>query len=146
MRASASLTVLALSTLLALPACDKPDVGSRCQLAWNANWKQDGTPPPPTPTTAQGDYFESGNTDCDDLICILSPAKPEAKYGKCSGEACGYCSKPCVSNRDCYSGDTGLVCDQVVLDPTFIATLDAQTAERYLGEIRTSNYCVAPQK
>jgi hypothetical protein len=67
MRAPAYLTALALLTVLAVPACDKPDVGSRCQLAWN----QQGTPPPPTPTTAQGDFFESGNTDCDDLICIV---------------------------------------------------------------------------
>ena len=28
-----------------------------------------------------------------------------------NGENCGYCSKPCVSNQDCYTSDTGLVCD-----------------------------------
>ncbi len=146
MRASVSIAALALFTLLAVPACDKPDVGARCNLAWNPNWQQDGTPPPPTPTTAQGDYFESGNTDCDDLICIVSPAKAGTQYGSCSGTACGYCSKPCVSNRDCYSGSTGLVCDQVVLDPTFIATLDPVTAQRYLGETRYSNYCVVARQ
>src|SRR5512142_1759541 len=134
MRAYALLTALALFSLLALPGCDKPDVGSRCTLGWNPNWQIDGTAPPPTPTTAQGDYFESGNTDCDDLICIVSPADATSRYGSCSGDACGYCSKPCVSDRDCYSSSTDLFCGQVVLDPLFIASLDAQTRARYLGE------------
>ncbi len=133
MRAPAYLT-LALFTLLALPACDKPDVGSRCVLAWGSG---DG----PTPATAKGDYFESGNASCDDLICIVSPATT-GRYSQCSGAACGYCSKPCVSDRDCYSGSTDLVCDQVILDPVFIASLDPQTAERYLGETRFTSYCV----
>lgn len=144
MRAPAFL-VLALFTLLALPACDKPDVGARCTLAWNPNWEEDGTAPPPTPATASGDYFESGNTDCDNLICIVSPAD-SGKYSSCSGGACGYCSKPCVSDRDCYSGETGLKCDQVVLDPVFIASLDEETRQRYLGEIRFTSYCVVARQ
>ncbi len=146
MRASASSLALALLTVLTLSACDKPDVGARCVLAWNPNWEADGTAPPPTPATAQGDYFETGNLICDDLICIVSPAQTSSKYGKCSGEACGYCSKPCVSNRDCYSGSTGLVCDQVILDPAFLATLDEITKQRYLGDIRLNSYCVVPRQ
>jgi hypothetical protein len=144
MRAPASFTAIALLTLLALPGCDKPDVGARCQLSWNPNWEQDGTPPPPTPATAQGDFFESGNLACDDLVCIVSPAPASSRYGGCSGDACGYCSKPCVSDRDCYSGDTGLLCLQVVLDPEFIALLDEETRQRYLSDITFSNYCVVP--
>lgn len=148
MRANAPSLALALLTLLTLSACDKPDVGSRCVLAWNANWEQDGTPPPPTPATAEGDYFELGNLGCDDLVCIVSQADAGSKFGSCSGDACGYCSKPCVSDRDCYSGKTGLKCQQVVLDPVFIAELDQRdpaTLQRYLGEIRTSSYCVVPR-
>ena len=140
----AALAVFALS---AFSGCDKPDVGSRCVLSWNPNWQQDGTAPPPTPSTAQGDYFESGNFTCEDLICIVSPAPASSQYGSCDGDACGYCSKPCVSNRDCYSSQTGLVCAQVVLDPVFIATLqnsDPDTLNRYLGDIRYTNYCVVP--
>ncbi len=145
MRASAKLAAFALFTLLALPACDKPDVGSRCPLTWNPNVGV----PAPTPTTALGDYFESGNPGCDDFICIVSKAKAGTRYGSCSGDKCGYCSKPCVSNRDCYSGSTGLVCDTVVLDQTFITTLQQQDPallSRYLGEIRLSNYCVVPRE
>ncbi len=135
---------IALITLLALPGCDKPDVGARCQLTWNA----DGQPPPPTPLTAEGDYFESGNLACDDLVCIVSRAPASSRYGSCSGDACGYCSKPCVSDRDCYSGETGLRCEPVVLDESFIATLEATNPmllQRYLGDIRATSYCVVPR-
>ncbi len=143
MRAPVSIAAFALFTLLALPACDKPDVGSRCTLSWNDKWKTDpSATPPPTPATAGGDYFESGNTDCDDLICIVSPAASGSKYGSCSGEACGYCSKPCVSDRDCYTSSTDLVCAQLILDPVFIASLDEATRQRYLGEIQFADYCV----
>lgn len=145
MRAPVHFAALALFTLLALPACDKPDVGERCKLSWNPN----ADVPPPTPTTALGDYFESGNLACDDLVCILSKASADSKYGKCSGGACGYCSKPCVANRECYTGSTGLICDAVVLDPTFISALEQTNPDllnRYLGEIRFSNYCVVPRE
>ncbi|BDG04927.1 adventurous gliding motility lipoprotein CglC [Anaeromyxobacter oryzae] len=135
--------LLVVSGVTAIAACQRPAVGSRCTLTWN---RADGSIPPPTPSTAQGDYFESGNIGCDDLTCIVSPAPEGSKYGSCSGEACGYCSKPCVSNADCYSSSTGLVCDQIVLDPAFLATLDETTKQRYLGEIRFSSYCVVPRQ
>jgi len=137
MRAHAPL-LLALLTLLTASACDKPDVGQRCVLAWS----QSGPIPPPTPATAQGDYFETGNLGCDDLVCIVSPAPAGSKYGTCAGDACGYCSKPCVSDRDCYTSSTGLKCQQLILDPTFLSTLDEITKQRYLGE---TNYCVVPR-
>lgn len=148
MRAHAPSLALALFTLLAASACDKPDVGARCVLGWNPNWQTDGTPPPPTPSTAQGDYFQTGNIGCDDLVCIVSPAEPNATYGTCAGTACGYCSKPCVSDKECYSGKTGLKCQQVILDPSFIALLQQQdplTLQRYLGDINVSSYCVIPR-
>ncbi len=141
MRAHAPCLALAL-ILLTASACDKPDVGQRCVLTWN----RDGPVPAPTPATAQGDYFETGNAQCDDLVCIVSPASPGTKYYDCSGSACGYCSKPCVSDRDCYSGSTGLKCQQLILDPTFLATLDELTRQRYLGETQNINYCVVPRQ
>lgn len=141
--------VVLLTSVCALAACQKPDVGARCTLAWNSSWKDDGTAAPPTPGTAAGDYFESGNVACDDLVCIVSPAPAGSRYGACGKEAtyeyCGYCSKPCVSNQDCYSSSTGLVCDQIVLDPAFLASLDPATKQRYLGEISFSSYCVVPR-
>ncbi len=130
---------------MALGACQNPDVGARCALAWNPNWATEGGAPPPTPQTASGDFFESGNIGCEDLVCIVSPAVADSKYGTCSGDACGYCSKPCVSDQDCYKSDTGLVCEKVVLDEAFLATLDETTKQRYLGETRFSAYCVVPR-
>jgi hypothetical protein len=137
--------VVLLASVCALAACQKPDVGARCTLTWMVN----GGTKPPTPATAAGDYFESGNVACDDLICIVSPSPAGSRYGACVDEpnyaGCGYCSKPCVSNKDCYSSSTGLVCDQIVLDPAFLATLDPATKQRYLGEISFSSYCVVPR-
>lgn len=149
--------VLALAPLLALSACQKPDVGARCTIQWGT-----GSEAAPRPDTVSADLFESGNSSCDDLICIVSPAAATSRYGACSGTACGYCSKPCVSNADCYNSDTGLVCRQMVLDPAFIAQLKTdptdvqpppagdgipdgqQILDRYLPDIRFSSYCAVP--
>lgn len=131
--------VLAATTLLALVACSNPDVGQPCTISWGSS---DGTPPPNPPTLlAEGgsDYFESGNLSCENLICILSPAPAGSRYG-----GGGYCSKPCVSDQDCFRSETGLVCRQMILDPTFLAQLDKTDPalkERYLGDVQFSNYC-----
>ena len=138
MRPRFTRLVLALAPLIALGACQNPDVGARCTLSW-------GTPPAPTPQNVTGDYFESGNIGCEDLVCIVSPAGTDTKYGTCSNDACGYCSKPCVPDQDCYKSDTGLVCQKVVLDDAFLQTLDETTKQRYLGETRFSSYCVVPR-
>ncbi len=136
---------LALLTLSALPGCDKPDVGARCELAWNA----ENIPPPPTPSSVESGshYFEAGNTACDDLICLVSHAETGSKYASCPEGKCGYCSKPCVSDRDCYSGETGLKCEQILLDPAFRALLeqrDPNLLRRYLGQIDGVSFCVVP--
>jgi hypothetical protein len=144
MRLVAPKWVLALVPVFAVLGCQKPDVGQRCALQWS------DPATAPTPQTTEGDYFQSGNTACDDLVCIVSPADVGDPYGSCSGTACGYCSKPCVSDDDCFKDETGLVCDQIVLDPKFIAQLDATeegraALERYLGDVRFSSYCVVPR-
>ena len=148
MRPHASGFLAALAAALALGACQDPDVGNPCKLGWNETWQQDGTPPPPTPQTAAGDYFESGNLGCDDLVCVVSPAGQDSRYGSCTDEenfVCGYCSKPCVSNRDCFTEDTGLVCDLLLLDPQYLASLDDATRQRYLADVAFSSYCVVPR-
>jgi hypothetical protein len=136
-----------LLSLVALAGCQKPDVGAPCTLQW-------GTDPavaPPTPQTAAGDYFQSGNTTCDDLVCIVSPITSGKYADRCTsgnGDGCGYCSKPCVSNQDCSTDETGLVCDLILPDPAFLARLDELdpgVRERYLGEIAFSSYCVIPR-
>jgi hypothetical protein len=137
MRSAASKLAVALAAV-ALAACQNPDVGDSCTLQWGS----DSSLPPPTPTTALGDYFQSGNTACDDLVCIVSPGANADGCIPGSGQNCGYCSKPCVSNDDCYTNETGLVCDLVLPDPAFIATLAPDVRERYLGDMTFSSFCV----
>jgi len=136
--ASSALALTLASSLLA--GCQSPDVGQRCELLWNAS----GSTPPPTPATVASDYFETGNAGCDNLVCIVSPQAPGARYYDCAGTQCGYCSKPCVSDKDCFKSETGLVCRQIVLDPAFIAALPPATRATYLADIQFSSYCAVP--
>jgi hypothetical protein len=142
MRMVRSAPVVALAALL-LAACQSPDVGQRCRLPSTAN-----APPGPTPDSAAGDFLEFGNAGCDNLVCIVSPKTPGSRYNTCSGSGadaqCGYCSKPCVSDQDCFKSETGLVCRQMVLDPAFIAGLDEATRTKYLADIQFSSYCAVP--
>lgn len=145
-----TIPLLALAPLLALVACQDPDVGNPCSLSWNPTWEADGTPPPPTPIalweSGGSDYFEAGNLACDDLVCIVSPAPEGSRYACNRNDyGCGYCSKPCVSNQDCFESDTGLVCRQMVLDPVFLEQLDPATRDRYLSEVQFSSYCAVPR-
>jgi hypothetical protein len=142
MRFRSPLAALAIA-VVALAGCQSPDVGGDCTLTWNPTWEQDGTAPPPQGSqlyqSGGSDFFDSGNLACDGLVCIVSPAAPGSKYDRAIGV--GYCSKPCVSNSDCFEKDTGLVCRQMVLDPVFLDQLDPTTRSRYLADIQYSSYC-----
>ena len=121
-----------VAVLAACAACQAPDVGSPCALS----------PAPPTPVTA--DYLQTGTTTCDTLICIQS-APPPAGTKLSFDPNGGYCSKPCVGDSDCSTGDTGLVCRSVILDPAFLAGLDPKVKTQYLGDIgQFSTYCATP--
>lgn len=140
MRLRAPTTAL-LAALLSLGACQSPDVGQPCTITWGTG---ETAPPPPDPVTLYktggSDWFETGNPECENLVCIVSPAPPGSQYA-----GGGYCSKPCVSNQDCFESETGLVCRQLVLDPAFLKqldTLDPALRKKYLGDIQFSSYCV----
>ena len=141
---SRSLLAAAALAVFALAGCQSPDVGQKCDIAWNTTWLTDPSaakPPVASQLPAGGsDYFESGNLGCDGLVCIVSPAPLGSKYGS-DQPGVGYCSKPCVSNSDCYQSETDLVCRQMVLDPVFLSTLDPTTRDRYLADIQYSSYC-----
>ena len=120
---------LAAAALGILAACQGPDVGQACTL------RTAGSGPAPG-----ADWFETGNFECPNPICIqsyLAPGPTKVKHNP-------YCSKACVSNRDCYTSDTGLVCRLVVLDQDFLAALDPATRAKYLGETQFSSYCAIP--
>lgn len=136
-----------------LSGCQSPDVGQQCTIQF---LKQGSVPV---------DYVQFGNTECEDtLTCLRSPlpagtkiagtvtarclteTSPEVIAGAAvAGTNCGYCSKPCVSNSDCFQSETGLECRQVVLDPTFINNLDPTVRQQFLGDSTRSSYCAAPQ-
>ena len=133
-----------VAALLALGACQEPDVGQACTLTWGTS---PDSPPPPTPVelfqSGGGEWFETGNSQCEDFVCIVSPEPPGAKYS-----TSGYCSKPCVSNADCFESKTGLVCRQIVLDPLFLAQLDKldpTVKQQYLSDQAFSSYCAVPR-
>lgn len=131
------LAPLALVALLA--GCQSPDVGQRCRIP-NAQQAVH-----PTPDAITGDYLENGNPVCDNLVCIISPVVEGGRYNTCAGEFCGYCSKPCVSDQDCFRSETGLACRQMVLDEAFMNSLDPALRERYLADIQFSSYCAVPR-
>jgi hypothetical protein len=139
----AALHIAAAAALLGLVACQEPDVGQPCTIEWGTG---PDAPPRPDPVvlfeTGGADFFESGNLGCENLVCIVSPAPSGSRYA-----GGGYCSKPCVSNQDCFEDETGLVCRQMVLDPVFLAELERRDPElraKYLGEVQFSNYCAVP--
>ncbi len=146
MRCARDLSALAALALLA--ACQGPDVGQRC--TFGGNNPVAGV----EPATVSGDYLETGNVACDSFVCIVSPIQPgtaspdiSARYGSCASSGstlCGYCSKPCVSNQDCFQSKTGLECRQMVLDPQFLASLDPATRAAYLADVSYSSYCAVP--
>jgi hypothetical protein len=143
--ARATIATISLFASLAL-ACQEPDVGARCRMTWGEG--EAG----PTPSTTDGDFLETGNVGCEDLVCIVSPAT-SGEYASCAGAdatsgdqgSCGYCSKPCVSDDDCYGSETGLECRQMVLDPQFIAALTPEVRETYLADVSFSSYCGVPR-
>jgi hypothetical protein len=125
---SPHLLAAAGGLLVALSGCQDPDVGQQCQIDLAV------TPP------IVADYLETGKTECENLVCILSPPPPAGSKVKFNQ----YCSKACVSNDDCSESDTGLVCRRVVLDPDFMNSLDPAVRQKYLGDITFSNYCAPP--
>jgi hypothetical protein len=137
MRASVPYRALAATAFLSLFAigCQDPDVGQPCQLDFVG--PDGGTVI--DPATAAGDFLETGKPECENLVCVLSAKSKGSKAG-----ANPYCSKPCVSDQDCFSSDTGLICRQIVLDPDFIKALSPEVRQKYLGDITFSNYCAVP--
>ncbi len=135
MLARTSRVVLLLAALAAISACQSPDVGEECAISWG----DPSTAPKASEVSAEYVEFNAGN-GCENLVCIISPAPDGTTYGS-RGRGIGYCSKPCVSNRDCYQSETDLVCRTIVLDEAFLGSLDPVTRERYLGDIQYSSYC-----
>ncbi len=118
------------AALLALAGCQDPDVGQPCTFDIQGI----------SPTTIGVDFLETGKTECENLVCMVSPTPPAGSKVKSNP----YCSKVCVSNADCSQDETGLECRKVVLDETFLNALDPATKQRYLPGNTFTNYCAPP--
>lgn len=117
-------TLLVLATSAALAGCQGPDVGQACALQIG----QGKDAPNLNTTSVPADFLESGpDNGCDNLVCIKSPDQPAGSKLKSNP----YCSKQCVSNSDCFQGDTGLVCRQVTIDRSFINGLPQAQRNAY---------------
>jgi len=149
MRARPKGAAIALSWLaaVALVSCKQdPDVGQPCLM----DVSDPAGNPIDVPAGQEGkfcsevaaDYFRTGATECDNLVCIRSVTGLCATGPKY--EVRRYCSKPCVSDDDCFRSRTGLVCRSVVLDAAFLASLPPEVRQRYLGDVQSSNYCAPP--
>lgn len=136
------MVALAVIAVAVTPGCQSRDVGDPCQPVLSPTEPAACT----DPTTDTADFFESSATNnCENLICIHS-----------AGEGCtesspktllGLCSKPCVSDSDCFPDETHMVCRRVVLSEAFINWLrenNPAALERYLQDIQFSSYCALP--
>lgn len=131
MRAARTLPVLAL---LSLVACQEADVGQPCDIGLD--------PVTYNPGTIDSEIFQTFNPVCENLVCLMSPGAADED---CTARGlCGYCSKPCVSDQDCFKSETGLVCRQIVLDEAFIASLPPELVDQYLAGVTSSSYCAVP--
>ena len=141
----------ALAALLAA-GCQSRDVGEQCDAL-----KSTTQPAACTEATDTADYFESSAANgCDNLICIHSPGSVGDNGQRCyqtteSGtnfyHLSGLCSKPCVSDSDCFPDETRMVCRRMLLSEAFITWLqqnDPQALQRYLQDIQFSSYCALP--
>jgi len=174
---TASRGTLAALAALALAACQEPDVGQPCDLDVYA-----GSPPANIDYNVEqgvacsadaADYFRSGAFECDNLICIRSATAADCTV---AGAPAGfdidvrkYCSKPCVSDEDCFTSETGLACRPIVLDSAYLASYSAFLRDciaaldagqplpagcppnprgtlALLGSVPSSNYCATPPR
>lgn len=135
-----------MAALLAAAACQSVDVGQPCTM--NLEFA-DGGPIAVSVGGAvecsadSGDFLRTGALECDGLVCLQSAT------GACSGQTGtpflvrSYCSKACVSNSDCFTSQTGLVCRAVLPEPAFLASLPDGGAP-YIPATLQSNYCAPP--
>ncbi len=140
----ATLAAIAVAT-----GCQDRDVGQPCtpKVYGTGGGTPDACINPPSTDTA--DYFESGTAVCENLICIHSQGSGCSPGVDGTTQLNGDCSKPCVSDADCFKDETGLTCRQVVLSETFIALLEQteqgrQILQRYLQDIQSSRFCARP--
>jgi hypothetical protein len=123
------------AALLSLAGCQDPDVGQLCKFDLEGIVDAQGNVVP----SVAVDFLETGKPECENLVCMVSPS-PAASTAPNKP----YCSKACVSNSDCSQDQTGLECRKVILDETFLNSLDPTVKQKYLPGSTFTNYCARP--
>ncbi len=124
-------------------ACQEADVGQACPM--NVLYA-DGSPVDEAGTGCsadRSDFFRSGAIECENLVCLRSVTGPCPGGTSAPFLSRSYCSKACVSDDDCFTSETGLVCRRVLLDPSFVASLPDGGAP-WLPAALASSYCATP--
>jgi hypothetical protein len=139
MRLATSLSFLGLFLTL---ACSPPsDIGNPCIMR-----TADGGILAP-PTSPGDDQIISGTTECQNLIC-LRPANAglDAGVGFCSNALCTPDNGTLnTASQDCNSSTTGLVCNTLTVNQSFIKEIDAEDGgAALLAQYLDSTYCTTP--
>lgn len=128
--------------LISIWACSPAsDIGKPCPLPADGG---------ATSTGPGDDFVYNGDAFCQNLVC-LRPGNSDAGQfqGFCSNTPCtpdnGAPPGPTATSEDCNSSSTGLVCDTLTVDPSFLAHIDAEDGgaallAQYLG----TTYCTTP--
>jgi hypothetical protein len=126
--------IATLLGLALLAGCQEPDVGQSCTVSVQVGGTQ------LTGANTPANFIQNGSTECENLICILSPDPG----GRAKNNP--YCSKACVSDGECSPDETGLRCLRVAPDESLLSQLTPEERERFVGGNASSFYCAIEQQ
>jgi hypothetical protein len=127
--------IIAILGLALLAGCQEPDVGQSCSLRVTLGGEPlDGSNTPAV-------FVQNGATECENLVCVLSPNPGGAPTSRNNP----YCSKTCVSDGECSPDQTGLRCRRVAPDQALLDQLSEEERAQFTGGNSSSFYCVLPE-
>jgi hypothetical protein len=155
----------AFAACFALVACNVPtDLNNPCRLS-KPDPNNDGglifimTTDPivvgtnGTSTFSQFDFISSGDSDCENLVCIREANPAMGFYDDTDGYEHGRCSNNCIVDQgnshssNCGEAEKGLICRQLALDQSFIdayCNSDPAGCQCIFGTDTSATYCVDP--
>ncbi len=99
------------------------------------------------------DFISTGNSDCENLVCIRMHDPADGFYDDSDGNAHGRCSNTCIptsadgKSTDCSGSVSALVCQQLSFSQTFIDSFcqsDPADCSSVFGDNASATYCVDP--
>ncbi len=143
----AAATAALLVSLVSLAACDESsDLGQTCRMTIPAAERGGLAQELPAARVerAELDYVAFGTAECDNLVCLRTAGSPNPENE--NGGARGYCSAPCVSQRDCepnFRGEDGaLTCEELMPNVEQLRRDDLESFEAVFGPGTSTRYCI----